>query len=141
MNRDEAEKFMNEFNERLEKLIADNPKLTPDSPELKALIKEFNNKGLPVRIIKESDLLDGLAGMMEMLNRMGVDPKQKGKMMREDYPQEAESFETEEKPCRFHVKGLDDTNRQNEIGKRDIEDLSIDINTMSDEDIWNKYFK
>ena len=142
MNREEAEKYAREFNERLNKLLEKNPRLTPDSPELKNLIKEFNDRGMPIRIVRESDLVDGLAGVLGLLKQMGMNPNQKGNgMPPENYPNEMESFETETNPCRFHVKGVDDTNRDSEIGKRDVEDLTINLHTMSDEDIWNKYFK
>ena len=141
MNREEAEKYAREFNERLNKLLEKNPRLTPDSPELKNLIKEFNDRGMPIRIVRESDLVDGLAGVLGLLKQMGMNPNQKGNgMPPENYPQGKESFETEDKPCRFHVKGLDDTNRTSEIGKNDVQDLSINLNTMTDEEIWKNYF-
>ena len=144
MDREQAEKFMKEFQERMVKLVEKNPRLNPNSLELLALIKEFNDRGMPIRIINANDLDKSMSSLIDLISRLGLNPNgnTKGNVMpSENYPQDMESFETETDPCRFHVKGVDDTNRETEIGKRDVEDLTINLHTMSDEDIWNKYFK
>ena len=72
MNRDQTERLMAEFTNRLNQLLNQNPNLTPDSLELKALIKEFNDKGLPVQIVRQRDIMQAAMSLMEMLSQMGM---------------------------------------------------------------------
>ena len=42
-------------------------------------------------------------------------------------------------PCKYHKKGLDDSKLNREISKTDVDNLAIDLNTKSDEEIWKMF--
>lgn len=135
MNREEAERKMAEFHSRLNQLLQKNPNLQPDSPEIKALIKEFNDMGVPISIIRKEDMMKAAMSMMEMLAQMGM-TMPTDEMENSQRPQSL--FENID-PCKYHKKGLDDVKRNVEISKTDVENLAIDLNTKSDEEIWKMF--
>lgn len=135
MSREEAERKIAEFNQRLLQLIDKNPNLQPDSPEVKALVKEFNDMGVPIQIVHRDDLARAAMSMMEMLAQMGIGMPNDNIHVSHD----TETLKENLDPCKYHKKGLDDVKRNTEISKSEVDNLAIDINTMSDEDIWKKY--
>jgi len=135
MNREEAEKQMAEFNSRLSQLLNKNPNLDPDSPEIKALVKEFNDRGVPISIVRRDDMMKAAMSMMEMLSQMGM-------TMPTDEMENSRKPETLSEnldPCKYHKKGLDDVKRNTEISKSEVDNLAIDLNTKSDEEIWKMF--
>lgn len=135
MNPEEAQRKMAEFNSRLNQLIEKNPNLQPDSPEVKSLIKEFNDMGVPISIVRREDMMKAAMGMMEMLAQMGM-TMPTDEMENSFKPQ---TLSENVKPCKYHKKGLDDTKLNREISKTDIDNLTIDLNTKSDEEIWKMF--
>jgi chromosome segregation ATPase len=135
MEREEAERKISEFNSRLNELAQKNPQLQPDSPEVKALIKEFNDSGIPIQIIKKEDIKNAMMGFAEMLSQMGM-TMPTDEMENSRLPQ---TLSENVDPCKYHKKGLDDVKRNVEISKTDVENLAIDLNTKSDEEIWKMF--
>ena len=136
LSREDAERKMAEFNSRLQELLQKNPSLQPDSPEIVALVKEFNDKGVPIQIVNRQDMMKAAMSMMDLLSQMGLSMPQDNIHSSRD----VESLGQNLDPCKYHKKGLDTTNRTEDISKKEVDDLAIDINTMTDEQIWNKYF-
>ena len=137
---DEKAGFMREFQERLKDIASRNPNLQPNSPELLALVKEFNDKGIPITMISldKKELMKRFSDMQEQLMK-ALEPINEGDMF-SDNSDVAVMEDPNEPKNKIQKRGYDTIDNRAEISKKEVDDLVIDFETMSDEKIWEKYF-
>lgn len=135
LSRDEIERKMAEFGGRLNALIQKNPKLHPESPEVVSLLKEFSDQGVPIKMVNHDDMIKAAMSILDFLSQMGVS------IPNDDIYQSrnAETLKENLDNCKFHKKGIDDVGRNIEISKAEVDNISIDLHTLSDAEIWEKY--
>lgn len=141
MSQEEMQRLWAEFNYRLREMLNNDRTLSPSSPAVKSLIKEYQDKGVPIRVITDEDIQKAMRSTMQtlkdMLSQMGIDADEDNIFTSND----TESLHQNIKPCKYHKKELDTVlNRDTEISKKEVENLTIDMETMTDNEIWNKYF-
>lgn len=135
LSRDEIERKMAEFSGRLDALIQKNPKLHPESPEIVALLKEFREQGVPIQMVNRDDMVKAAMNILDFLAQMGIS------MPNDNFHQsrDIETLKENLDKCKFHKKGIDDVGRNIEISKTEVDNISIDLHTLSDAEIWEKY--
>lgn len=136
LSREESERQMAEFNSRLGDLFKNDPNIQPNSLEVKALIKEFNDRGLPIKIVSQDDVKKATQNLMQMLSEMGMHSDDDNIHSSQD----VEKLDQNLDPCKYHKKGIDTTDRTMPISKKEVDDVMIDMETLSDKDIWERYF-
>lgn len=136
MSQEEMQRLWAEFNYRLRELLNNDRTLSPSSQAVKSLIKEYQDKGVPIRVVTDEDIQRAMQTVGQLLSRMGIDADEDNIFTSNN----TESLHQNIKPCKYHKKELDTVlNRDTEISKKEVENLTIDIETMTDNEIWIKY--
>ena len=137
MSQEEMQRLWAEFNYRLRELLNNDRTLSPSSQAVKSLIKEYQDKGVPIRVVTDEDIQRAMQTVGQLLSRMGINADEDNIFTSNN----TESLHQNIKPCKYHKKELDTVlNRDTEISKKEVENLTIDIETMTDNEIWIKYF-
>ena len=137
LSHDEESKKVAEFYAKLQELVNANPSLRPDSPEIIALIDEWNKKyGIKIRLVDprasrsdEAEVMSALLGLSELLKGARNDEEAEASAMGIVPPEEG--------VCKYHDTKLDSA--KVELTRENLNNLTIDLHEKSDEEIWKMF--